>query len=123
MVDDAMKQQRPILHQPEHGNSSQTSAFFGPTTPHRPVPRYRKTQSRRNTVIMPDIAAMRLALAILGLTGALVGTAAAETIPLPRPRPPMPPVWAEPHSFREAAGPDFNSDGVTSEPSECRDRK
>jgi hypothetical protein len=34
----------------------------------------------------------------------------------------MPPVWAEPHSFREAAGPDFNADDVTSEPSACRKR-
>jgi hypothetical protein len=34
----------------------------------------------------------------------------------------MPPVWAEPHTFREAVGPDFKSDEVTSEPSPCRQR-
>jgi hypothetical protein len=34
----------------------------------------------------------------------------------------MPPVGAEPHSFREAAGLDFNADDVTSEPSDCRKR-
>lgn len=43
----------------------------------------------------------------------------AEPVPLPIPRPPPPPVWTEPHSFRAAAGPDFNSADVTSEPSEC----
>jgi hypothetical protein len=72
---------------------------------------------------------------ILGLLlGALGGSAAAavdapaapqavaEPVPLPRPRPHMPPVWAEPHTFREAAGPDFKSDEVTSEPSPCRQR-
>jgi hypothetical protein len=68
---------------------------------------------------MPDIAAMRLVLAILGLAGAWLGIAAAEDIPLPRPRPP---IWAEPQSFREAAGPDFNSADVTSDPSACRAR-
>ncbi len=49
-------------------------------------------------------------------------------VPLPRPRPPktVPPAWApragwhEPHSFRDAAGPDFKSADVTSEPSACR---
>ena len=43
--------------------------------------------------------------------------AAAEDVPLPRPRPPL---WVEPLTFREAAGPDFNSAEVTSQPSECR---
>lgn len=48
-------------------------------------------------------------------------------VPLPRPRPPivkLPPwvatEWHEPHSFREAAGPDFKSAEVTAEPSACR---
>jgi hypothetical protein len=47
------------------------------------------------------------------------GLAAAEDIPLPRPRPP---VWIEPLTFREAAGPDFNSAEVTSAPTACDDR-
>jgi hypothetical protein len=81
---------------------------------------------------MANIAAMRLVIAILGLACAGTMVAAGETastvaafaepVPLPRPRPPQPPVWAEPHTFREAAGPDFNSADVTSEPSACRTR-
>src|SRR5262245_9131639 len=34
-----------------------------------------------------------------------------ENAPLPRPRPPF---WPEPHSFAEAAGPDFDTANVTS---------
>ncbi len=48
--------------------------------------------------------------------------AATVTVPLPPPRPRTPPkpAWAEPRTFLEAAGPDFKSAEVTSEPSECR---
>jgi hypothetical protein len=60
---------------------------------------------------------MRWLVAILWLAGAIGGMAAAEDVPLPRPRPPL---WVEPLTFREAAGPDFNSAEVTSQPSECR---
>ena len=56
---------------------------------------------------------------MLWLVGACAGIAAAEDVPLPRPRPP---IWAEPQSFREAAGPDFNSAEVTDKPSDCDDR-
>jgi hypothetical protein len=75
---------------------------------------------------MPDIAVMRLAAVNLGLVSAVLclageccGIDAAEVIPLPRPRPI---IWAEPQSFREAAGPDFNSDEVTDKPSDCDER-
>jgi len=49
------------------------------------------------------------------------GTAIAtiQNVPLPRPRPPT---WPEPHSFAEAAGPDFNSTDITSTPSDCDQR-
>ena len=46
-------------------------------------------------------------------------TATVQNVPLPRPRPPA---WPEPHSFAEAAGPDFNSADVTSAPSDCNQR-
>src|SRR5262249_13138492 len=42
-----------------------------------------------------------------------------KDVPLPRPRPPS---WPEPHSFAEAAGPDFNTADVTSGPSDCNQR-
>lgn len=61
-------------------------------------------------------------MAILWLIIAGSGMAAAEDVPLPRPRPSMPPAWTEPHSFREAAGPDFNSADVTAKPSACDER-
>lgn len=47
--------------------------------------------------------------------------AGAVPIPVPLPRP-RPPIWLEPHSFREAAGPDFNSAEVTDLASDCRKR-
>ncbi len=62
---------------------------------------------------------MRQLIAILWLAGACSGIAAAEEVPLPHPRPP---IWAEPQSFREAAGPDFDSDAVTAKPTDCDDR-
>jgi hypothetical protein len=62
---------------------------------------------------------MRLLIAFLWLAAAGCGIAAAETVPLPRPRPPL---WVEPQSFREAAGADFNSVDVTSAPTDCDQR-
>jgi hypothetical protein len=62
---------------------------------------------------------MRLLFALLWLAGAGGGIAVAEEVPLPRPRPLL---WVEPQSFREAAGPDFDSAGVTSDPTECDKR-
>jgi hypothetical protein len=62
---------------------------------------------------------MRLLFALLWLAGAGGGIVVAEEVPLPRPRPPL---WIEPLSFREAAGPDFDAAGVTSEPTECDKR-
>jgi hypothetical protein len=62
---------------------------------------------------------MRLLIAFLWLVGACGGIALAQDVPLPKPRPPM---WDAPHSFREAAGPDFDSADVTSAPTECDQR-
>jgi len=61
---------------------------------------------------------MRLRLALLAVIGFGCGVAAAQDVPLPRPRP-QSPVWIEPHSFAEAAGPDFDSAAVSAEPSDC----
>ena len=60
---------------------------------------------------------MRLGVAFLVLAGFGCGAAAAEDVPLPRPRPP---IMMEPHSFREAAGNDFDTTDVTDQASDCR---
>src|SRR5215468_7107703 len=75
--------------------------------------------SQINPVITANKGAARLALAFLWLTGAGFGCASAEDVPLPKSRPS---VWMEPHTFREAAGPDFDSAHVTSAPTECDQR-
>ena len=62
---------------------------------------------------------MRLLIALMWLAGAAGGIAVAGDVPLPRPRPPL---WIEPQSFREAAGPDFNPADVTGSPTECDER-
>jgi hypothetical protein len=60
---------------------------------------------------------MRALLATVFLAVFGCGLAAAENVPLPRPRPLA---WLEPLTFREAAGADFNSAEVTSQASDCR---
>ena len=67
----------------------------------------------------PGSVALRLLIAFCCLAGTGERLAIAEDAPLPRPRPP---IWSEPHTFREAAGPDFNSTDVTSAPTECDQR-
>jgi len=68
---------------------------------------------------MANRGATRLAIALLWLAGAGFGPGLAEDVPLPEPRPS---VWIEPHTFRETAGPDFDSAHVTSTPTECDQR-
>lgn len=99
---------------------------------------------RTNASFVAEIAMMWRRLAIIVCAGLSCGLAAAapadapapgaatapmaSPVPLPKPRPPAQPKpawtpradWSEPHSFREAVGPDFNSADVTSEPSACR---
>lgn len=74
---------------------------------------------------------MRLLFIFLGLLGLGCGWAAAQSmpVPLPRPRPaiPVPPPWMlppppEPHSFRQAAGPDFDNKNITDQPTDCDKR-
>jgi hypothetical protein len=52
-------------------------------------------------------------------TAAGTAPATVENVPLPRPRPP---VWPEPHTFAEAAGPGFDSASVTGALSDCDQR-
>lgn len=62
---------------------------------------------------------VRALIATVFLAGFGCGLAAAEDVPLPRPRPPL---WVAPQSFREAAGGDFDTADVTAKPSDCRQR-
>jgi hypothetical protein len=62
---------------------------------------------------------LRIFIALVWLAGAGGSVAIAEDVPLPRPRPSL---WIEPQTFREAAGPDFNSAEVTSASTECDER-
>ena len=62
---------------------------------------------------------VRALIATVFLAGFGCGLAAAEDVPLPRPRPPF---WVEPQSFREAAGENFDTADVTAKPSDCRQR-
>ena len=62
---------------------------------------------------------MRVLFALLWLAGAGGSIAVAEEVPLPRSRPQ---IWVEPRSFRDAAGPGFDSAAATSEPTECDTR-
>ncbi len=75
-----------------------------------------------------DYSALHAILVLLVLSATDV-CAAAQTVPLPRPRPhvPVPPPWmlpppAEPHSFRQAAGPDFDGKGISANPTDCNKR-
>ncbi|MGC1925306.1 MAG: hypothetical protein WA706_15990, partial [Pseudolabrys sp.] len=72
-----------------------------------------------NPPIPTNKSATRLGMALLWLAGAGIGLALAEEVPLPKPRPSL---WIVPQTFREAAGPDFNSAGVTSAPTDCDQR-
>jgi hypothetical protein len=68
---------------------------------------------------VPFSASMRFLIALLWLASASGGIAIADDVALPRPRPPM---LSEPQSFREVAGPDFDSAEVTSSPTDCDGR-
>jgi hypothetical protein len=79
---------------------------------HRPTDNSR-TLPHRRTKLKPD----RTEPTTSGKHKA--GTATVQNVPLPRPRPPP---WLEPHSFAEAAGPDFDTNDVTSATSDCDQR-
>src|SRR6185312_13915119 len=64
---------------------------------------------------------MRQLIALMWLLAAGGGLAAAENVPLPRPRPHIAAI-VEPQSFAEAAGPNFNAAAVTAKPTQCDER-
>jgi hypothetical protein len=68
---------------------------------------------------VPSRLSVRLLIALVWLAGAGRDVAIAEDVPLPRPRASL---WIAPQTFREAAGPDFNSAEVTSASTECDER-
>jgi hypothetical protein len=78
-----------------------------------------RVRDRINAAIVPTITPVRALIATVFLAGFGCGVAAAEDVPLPRPRPAL---WVEPQSFREAAGEEFDVADVTAKPSDCRQR-
>ena len=72
-----------------------------------------------NPAIPANISATGLVMALLWLAGMGIGIALADDVPIPQPRPSL---WTVPHTFREAASPDFNSADVTSAPTACDQR-
>src|SRR4029077_404379 len=74
-----------------------------------------RTSPQRRTKLKPDQNEPTKS----GRHAARTAIATVQNVPLPRPRPPT---WPEPHSFAEAAGPDFNTVDVTSAPSDCNQR-
>ena len=90
MVDDAMKQQRPVLHQAEHGipllGRFWTGAPRRPGIRLAPAPRGASEAfpTRRNAAICgPRLPLMRHLIAILALTGLVAVLAAASPSPSP----------------------------------------
>lgn len=84
-----------------------------------------KFAGHRTMPVSRIFAAFRAATGLMGAILAVIwvaaaaGIASADEVPLPRPRPPL---WIEPRSFREAAGPDFDVAAVTAAPTECDHR-
>jgi len=70
-----------------------------------------------------DNSAMKPVFALLLCALAGVNAVLAENVPLPLPRPPIPAVPHEPHSFAEAvAGLNFDPTGISAKPTPCDDR-
>ena len=71
-----------------------------------------RTSPQHRTKLKPD----QNELTKSGKQKARTAITTVQNVPMPRPRPSA---WPEPHSFAEAAGPDFNTADVTSAPSDC----
>ena len=137
MVDDAMAQQRPILHQAAHGIPLLVYSFLD----RRPSPAGLRLAAGSGGAMVslrsygrgavfgfiPVSYKCPILLAISGHAASDCSScgwpALAAASPPPRTcrcRRPRPPIWSEPQSFRDAAGPDFDSADVTGKPSRVR---
>ena len=88
---------------------------------------FRRACSAKSLVVV--LAFCTVGTGVLTTSAWAQAARAAQAVPLPRPRPFIPPTppWMmpavpEPRSFKEAAGPDFDGAGITAKPTDCNRR-
>lgn len=90
---------------------------------------FRRACSAKSLAVVLAVCAVGMSALSTGVLTTSVWAQAAPAVPLPRPRPFIPPTppWMlpaapEPRSFKEAAGPDFDGAGITAKPTDCNRR-